>query len=107
MQHDPDKVEDVLKVDATEGNIDTGDDDYDMVRYALMSRPLLTAQLPKKIQPRSEEWMKLQVKLMDESLDKQIQKQKADESEQDFWAVSGLEMDEENPLQHFINKRRA
>jgi phage terminase large subunit len=107
MQHDPDRVEDVLKVDATEGNIDTGDDDYDMVRYALMSRPLLTAQLPKKIQPRSEEWMKLQVKLMDEGLERQIQKQKAEESEQDFWAVAGLEMDDENPLQHYINKRRA
>ncbi len=42
MQHDPDHIEDVLKVDASEGDPLTGDDAYDMIRYALMSRPLLT-----------------------------------------------------------------
>lgn len=42
MIHDPDRVEDVLKVDATEGNVDTGDDAYDMIRYGLMSRPILS-----------------------------------------------------------------
>lgn len=42
MQHDPDHVEDVLKVDATEGDPLTGDDAYDMVRYGLMSRPMLS-----------------------------------------------------------------
>ncbi len=42
MQHDPDHVEDVLKVDASEGDPLTGDDAYDMIRYAMMSRPLLT-----------------------------------------------------------------
>lgn len=38
MIFDPDKPEDVLKVDADE-NGKGGDDDYDMVRYGLMSRP--------------------------------------------------------------------
>lgn len=42
MQHDPDHVEDVLKSDASDGDPLSGDDAYDMVRYALMSRPMLT-----------------------------------------------------------------
>lgn len=42
MQHDPLHVEDVLKVDASEGDPLTGDDAYDMIRYAMMSRPMLT-----------------------------------------------------------------
>jgi len=42
MQHDPLHVEDVLKVDATEGDPMTGDDAYDMLRYAMMSRPRLS-----------------------------------------------------------------
>ena len=45
MQHDPDNIEDVLKVDATDGDVMTGDDPYDMVRYGLMSRPLLAEPL--------------------------------------------------------------
>ena len=107
MQHDPDRVEDVLKVDATEGDLNTGDDDFDMVRYALMSRPLITESLPVRIEPRSPEWMKHQVKLMDESLERQIQKQQAEESEEAFWAVTGLELDDDNPLRHFIDRRRS
>lgn len=107
MQHDPDRVEDVLKVDATEGDPNTGDDDYDMLRYALMSRPLITEALPVKLEPKSPEWMKAQVKLMDEQLERDIQKQQAEENEEAFWAVASLEMDDENPLSHFINRRRA
>jgi len=42
MIHDPDRVEDVLKVDATEGDPLSGDDSYDMVRCGLMSRPAIT-----------------------------------------------------------------
>lgn len=42
MQHDPARVEDVLKVDASEGDPMTGDDAYDMLRYGLMSRPMLS-----------------------------------------------------------------
>lgn len=42
MIHDPDRVEDVLKVDATDGDPMSGDDAYDMIRYGLMSRPALT-----------------------------------------------------------------
>ncbi len=38
--HDPDHIEDVLKVDAENGDPETGDDHADCVRYGLMSRPL-------------------------------------------------------------------
>lgn len=41
MIHDPNRVEDVLKVDSVDGDPYTGDDAYDMTRYALMSRPRL------------------------------------------------------------------
>lgn len=41
MVIDPDDVEDVLKIDADDYGIG-GDDDYDMVRYALASRPIVT-----------------------------------------------------------------
>lgn len=55
MIHDPDNVEDVLKVDATEGDPMSGDDAYDMVRYALMSRPAISDPLPKK-ETTFDEW---------------------------------------------------
>ena len=50
MIFDPSKPEDVLKVDADSEGIG-GDDDYDMVRYGLMSRPMAAEfmrQKPKK-----------------------------------------------------------
>lgn len=39
MTHNPDNLEDVLKVDASDGDPYTGDDAYDEIRYGLMSRP--------------------------------------------------------------------
>ena len=45
MIHDPDRVEDVLKVNASEGDPLSGDDAYDMVRYGLMSRPYISNPL--------------------------------------------------------------
>jgi phage terminase large subunit len=56
MQHDPDRVEDVLKVDASEGDPMSGDDPYDMVRYGLMSRPAISDHLPTKYPIGSKEW---------------------------------------------------
>lgn len=47
MTHNPDDPEDVLKVDAVEGDPYTGDDPYDCFRYGLMSRPAI-AVAPKK-----------------------------------------------------------
>jgi len=56
MQVDPDRPEDVLKVDATDGDVNTGDDPYDMLRYYLMSRPLLADASPPP-KPGTPEWM--------------------------------------------------
>lgn len=60
MIHDPDRVEDVLKVDATEGDPLSGDDAYDMVRYGLMSRPAITDALVAKHAAGSKEWYQQQ-----------------------------------------------
>lgn len=56
MIHDPDRVEDVLKVDATEGDPLSGDDAYDMVRYGLMSRPAITEPIVPNHPKGSREW---------------------------------------------------
>lgn len=75
MQHDPNKVEDVLKVDATEGDPMSGDDAYDMIRYGLMSRPVLTDQL-KIVHPwGSKEWGAQQEEEMEESAERDALKQ--------------------------------
>ena len=58
MIHDPDRPEDVLKVDATDGDSNSGDDAYDMIRYGLMSRPLITESIQPKIAKYSTEWYK-------------------------------------------------
>lgn len=63
MIHDPDKVEDVLKVDATEGDPESGDDDYDMCRYGLMSRPTLTDPVLPKHPVGSKGWYEEQNKI--------------------------------------------
>ena len=56
MQHDPDHLEDVLKVDATEGDPLTGDDAYDMIRYAMMSRPMLSDEPKNRHKPGTPEY---------------------------------------------------
>lgn len=56
MIHDPDRVEDVLKVDATEGDPLSGDDAYDETRYGLMSRPAITDPIKPVIAIGSPAW---------------------------------------------------
>ena len=56
MIHDPDRVEDVLKIDASEGDPMSGDDAYDMVRYGLMSRPYITDRQKMKHAVGSPAW---------------------------------------------------
>ncbi len=48
MTHDEKRPEDVLKVDADAENPDTGDDLYDCLRYALMDRPKVSVDPPKR-----------------------------------------------------------
>jgi phage terminase large subunit len=63
MIHDPDRVEDVLKVDATEGDPLSGDDAYDMVRYGLMSRPAITDALTPNYPVGSAAWYQERTKV--------------------------------------------
>jgi len=75
MQTDPNRIEDVIKEDAVDGNPNSGDDAYDMLRYFLMSRPY-TAQalVPQK---NSAEWFKAEEEAMFQNiLDKQSREQK-------------------------------
>lgn len=74
MQIDPDRPEDVLKQDAAEGNPLSGDDAYDMVRYGLMSRPMLTDSLPVRHRVGSIEYEREQVKQMEDIAIRGIEK---------------------------------
>lgn len=103
MQHDPDKPEDVLKQDANDGDPMSGDDAYDMIRYALMSRPIITTAIPKKIKSGSPEMVEHTRKLLDESLEKQIAIQEHAEKENEFFQTSG--MDEQEIISYYVNKR--
>ena len=47
MQTDQNRFEDVMKVDSINGDPHTGDDPYDMIRYALMSKPRLSESIAK------------------------------------------------------------
>jgi phage terminase large subunit len=74
MQHDPNKLEDVLKIDAVDGDIMSGDDAYDMIRYAMMSRPVITDR-PKQFFPHgSKEWADREVEKMDQAAQDHFEK---------------------------------
>jgi len=47
MVHDPQDIEDVLKVDSEDGDPRSGDDAYDETRYSIMTRPPVTLPLEK------------------------------------------------------------
>jgi len=79
---DPDRPEDVLKVDATEGDTMTGDDPYDMVRYGLMSRPYLSDSLPASHPIGSKEWTEKQVSDMEKAAEEYFKSQ--EEAEKGF-----------------------
>lgn len=66
-----------------------------------LSEPI---QKPVKMNTR-ERWVKHTEALMEQSIDAQMERQKAQESEADFWALSQTDFDD-NPLKHFLNKRR-
>lgn len=78
MLTDPDRPEDVLKVDAVEGDPNTGDDCYDMLRYGLMSRPILSDVAPKKIVLGSPEWQLEQEAEMERIAEIQSQQREED-----------------------------
>jgi len=80
MINDPDRIEDVLKVDAEEGDPFTGDDAYDETRYSLMSRPILTDKLEKHEEPGTKEWADKEEKRILEQQEKEFNKK-----EKEWW----------------------
>lgn len=78
MQHDPERVEDVLKVAATDGDPFSGDDPYDMVRYGLMSRPALSDFVEKKAAWGSPERAAQDVKEMEEAAQEHFEQMERD-----------------------------
>lgn len=79
MLHDPNRPEDVLKQDATEGDVNTGDDPYDAIRYGLMSRPMLSDVLKPVYQWGTPEWHDAEAKRMEQEADEYFAKQVEDE----------------------------
>lgn len=88
MQTDPNRLEDVLKVDAEEGNPNTGDDCYDMLRYELMSRPLL-ADAPPLAKHGTKEWAEQEHQRMHDELFKRVKEEQ--EASKDFETNYGRE----------------
>lgn len=106
MQVDPDRPEDVLKQDATDGDPLTGDDSYDMVRYGLMSRPWASEPVKKVLKPGTREYLDYQALKLEEDIDRQAAAQKAQEMDDDFYALAETTNDLES-MRHFLNKRKG
>ncbi len=104
MEHDPLRVEDVLKVDATDGDPMTGDDCFDAIRYGIMSRPAITEHPPFKGTVGTPGWIDFQVKKIEESIDLQAERQQAQERGEDLFETSGME--EDDIMSYYINKRK-
>lgn len=62
-------------------------------------------KIPVKINTK-EAWVKHTNKLMEDSLEKQIQEQSRDEKERDFWNLQNLD-GEEAVLSYYVNKRKS
>lgn len=104
MQTDPDCVEDVLKVDASEGDPMTGDDGYDMVRYGLMSRPQIADRLRVTLKPGTPQMVEFQRQQMEDRLERDIARQQADEAAQRQYDTLGMDSGE---IAHYYLKKRS
>lgn len=88
MEYDPNHPEDVLKVDATEGDPMTGDDAYDMVRYGLMSRPALADPPKLNLKPGTDAYAKhFAEKLEQQVIDKMKQAQEQRDGQGRNWEL--------------------
>jgi phage terminase large subunit len=76
MVHDPDKLEDVLKINATEGDPLSGDDAYDMARYGLMSRPHISDMPKVHHKPGSPEYNREQEEMHLQAAMQQVKRTK-------------------------------
>lgn len=75
VEHDPNRIEDVLKVDSVDGDPYSGDDAYDMIRYGLMSRPVITDAIIAKAPVGSRAWYEQQAEGIWEKERENIEKQ--------------------------------
>jgi hypothetical protein len=105
MEHDPAHVEDVLKVDAVEGDPYSGDDAYDMIRYALMTRPISASPEIIQYPLGSRGYLDQQAKKLEESIDLQAKRQQAKENDEDVWNLSGID-EPQDIASYYLNKRR-
>lgn len=87
MIHDPNNLEDVLKVDSVNGDPSTGDDPYDMVRYGLMSRPSLQAPDLPKLKVGTTEWKSEQSKRIEEELEERFHQRQSDKEFDDYGGI--------------------
>lgn len=78
MVHNPDNVEDVLKVDSVNGDASTGDDPYDAVRYGLMSRPSLNPPTFPKPSYGTQEWRDKQAEEIERDIEERYRKELAE-----------------------------
>lgn len=76
MVHDPNRPEDVLKTNATDGDPLSGDDAYDMIRYALMSRPHISEYPKVNHLPGTPEYYKEQEEKHIQSAMEQVKREK-------------------------------
>jgi phage terminase large subunit len=104
MEYDPDHPEDTLKIDATDGDPMSGDDAYDALRYGLMSRPQLTDRPKIRIRPGTPQMISHNKKLLDEQLQKEIDRQQADENERKQFETFGMESNE--IAKYYIQEKR-
>lgn len=105
MQTDPDRPEDVLKVDAQDGDPMSGDDAYDMIRMGLMSRPQVAERQIERIRAGTPAMVEHTRKLMDEQLQREIDQQQRDEKERLQYDTMG--MDGQEVLSYMINRKRG
>jgi phage terminase large subunit len=105
MQHDPDRPEDVLKIDATDGDPMSGDDAYDMIRMGMMSRPILAERQKIRLRAGSPELVEHTRKLMDDQLQRDIDRQEAEDKERQSFETFG--MDSGEVASYFIQKKRG
>ena len=70
-------------------------------------------QFLSKIRPKpvdlkdKSQWIKHTQQLMEDNLQKQIDQQVADENNSDIWAIRDMDPFDENPLTHYLNKRKS
>lgn len=70
MQHDTLHIEDVLKVDATDGDPYSGDDPYDCLRYAMMTRPALAEAVKVSYPHGTKAWADREEERMEEAAER-------------------------------------